>query len=72
MVSFTGSNAVGKQIMGQAAQGLKKVLLELGGKSPNIVFVGADLDKFAASAATRRCFNRGWSRLRAPPTTTRS
>ena len=52
MVSFTGSDAVGKKIMGQAADGLKKVLLELGGKSPNIVFAGSDLDKFAASAAT--------------------
>ena len=41
MVSFTGSDAVGKQIMSQAAEGLKKVLLELGGKSPNIVF-GSD------------------------------
>ncbi|HEU5480392.1 MAG TPA: aldehyde dehydrogenase family protein, partial [Candidatus Tumulicola sp.] len=37
--------------MGQAADGLKKVLLELGGKSPNIVFAGADVAKFAASAA---------------------
>jgi aldehyde dehydrogenase (NAD+) len=52
MVSFTGSDAVGKQIMGQAAEGLKKVLLELGGKSPNVVFAGSDLDKFAMSAAT--------------------
>jgi aldehyde dehydrogenase (NAD+) len=52
MVSFTGSDAVGKRIMGQAAEGLKKVLLELGGKSPNIVFAGADLEKFALSAAT--------------------
>ncbi len=51
MVSFTGSDAVGKKIMGQAAEGLKKVLLELGGKSPNIVFAGADVEKFAASAA---------------------
>jgi aldehyde dehydrogenase (NAD+) len=52
MVSFTGSDAVGKKIMGQAAEGLKKVLLELGGKSPNIVFAGSDVDKFAMSAAT--------------------
>ena len=37
--------------MGQAAEGLKKVLLELGGKSPNIVFAGSDVAKFAASAA---------------------
>ena len=51
MVSFTGSDAVGKRIMGQAAKGLKKVLLELGGKSPNIVFAGSDLDKFAFGAA---------------------
>jgi aldehyde dehydrogenase (NAD+) len=51
MVSFTGSDAVGKLIMGQAAQGLKKVLLELGGKSPNIVFAGSDIAKFATSAA---------------------
>jgi aldehyde dehydrogenase (NAD+) len=52
MVSFTGSDVVGKKIMSQAAEGLKKVLLELGGKSPNIVFPGAPLDKFVASAAT--------------------
>jgi len=51
MVSFTGSDVVGKQIMGQAAEGLKKVVLELGGKSPNIVFEGSNLDTFAASAA---------------------
>ena len=51
MVSFTGSDAVGKQIMSQAAEGLKKVLLELGGKSPNIVFAGSDVAKFAAGAA---------------------
>jgi aldehyde dehydrogenase (NAD+) len=51
MVSFTGSDAVGKLIMGQAAQGLKKVLLELGGKSPNIVFEGSPIAKFAFGAA---------------------
>jgi aldehyde dehydrogenase (NAD+) len=51
MISFTGSDFVGKKVMGQAAEGLKKVLLELGGKSPNIAFAGADLDKFAQSAA---------------------
>ncbi len=51
MVSFTGSNPVGKLIMGQAAQGLKKVLLELGGKSPNIIFDGYEISKFAFGAA---------------------
>jgi aldehyde dehydrogenase (NAD+) len=51
MVSFTGSDVVGKKIMGQAADGLKKVVLELGGKSPNIVFEGAHVGRFAAAAA---------------------
>jgi aldehyde dehydrogenase (NAD+) len=51
MISFTGSDFVGRKIMGQAAEGLKKVLLELGGKSPNIVFAGADVERFAQAAA---------------------
>jgi aldehyde dehydrogenase (NAD+) len=51
MVSFTGSDIVGKKIMSQASEGLKKVVLELGGKSPNIVFAGSDIDTFAVSAA---------------------
>ncbi len=59
MVSFTGSDAVGKQIMSQAAQGLKKVLLELGGKSPNIVFEGSNLDKFAPGAAAAFTIHAG-------------
>ncbi|GAA1005089.1 aldehyde dehydrogenase [Acrocarpospora pleiomorpha] len=42
-VSFTGSDATGRQIGGQAARNLKHVGLELGGKSPNIVFADADL-----------------------------
>src|SRR5256714_12927419 len=51
MISFTGSDFVGTKIMGQAAEGLKKILLELGGKSPNIIFAGADVRKFAVGAA---------------------
>ena len=51
MISFTGSDFVGKKIMSQAAEGLKKILLELGGKSPNIIFAGADVKKFAVGAA---------------------
>jgi aldehyde dehydrogenase (NAD+) len=51
MVSFTGSDAIGRKVQAQAATGLKKVLLELGGKSPAIIFAGADLDKAARSAA---------------------
>jgi betaine-aldehyde dehydrogenase len=44
MVSFTGSVEVGKHIMRQAAENVKKVGLELGGKSPNIVFADADFE----------------------------
>lgn len=44
MVSFTGSTEVGRGIMRAAAGNLKKISLELGGKSPNIVFADADLD----------------------------
>jgi acyl-CoA reductase-like NAD-dependent aldehyde dehydrogenase len=51
-IAFTGSTAVGKHIMREGADTLKKVSLELGGKSPNIVFEDADLD-----AAVRGAFN---------------
>ena len=44
MVSFTGSTAVGQDIMRKAAGTVKKVSLELGGKSPNIIFADADID----------------------------
>jgi betaine-aldehyde dehydrogenase len=44
MVAFTGSVEVGKHIMRRAAENVKKVGLELGGKSPNIVFADADFD----------------------------
>jgi acyl-CoA reductase-like NAD-dependent aldehyde dehydrogenase/alcohol dehydrogenase class IV len=43
-IAFTGSTAVGKTIMAQAAQGVKKTTLELGGKSANIILDDADLD----------------------------
>jgi acyl-CoA reductase-like NAD-dependent aldehyde dehydrogenase len=45
LVSFTGSDAVGRMVYGQAASTIKKVVLELGGKSANIVCEDADLDK---------------------------
>jgi acyl-CoA reductase-like NAD-dependent aldehyde dehydrogenase len=51
-ISFTGSTAVGKEIMRTAADTLKKVSLELGGKSPNVIFADADLD-----AAVKGAFN---------------
>lgn len=44
MVSFTGSTEVGRGIMRAAAGNLKKISLELGGKSPNIIFADADLE----------------------------
>lgn len=50
-VSFTGSTGVGRQIIDAARGNLKKVTLELGGKSPVIVFADADLDLAIAGAA---------------------
>ncbi|MGZ4449462.1 MAG: aldehyde dehydrogenase family protein, partial [Nocardioides sp.] len=49
-VCFTGSTAVGKKVMAGCAEQVKRVTLELGGKSSNIVFADADLDLAAASA----------------------
>ncbi|HEX3783654.1 MAG TPA: aldehyde dehydrogenase family protein [Pseudonocardiaceae bacterium] len=49
-VVFTGSTAVGKQIMAGCAEQVKRVTLELGGKNANIVFADADLAKAAAAA----------------------
>jgi phenylacetaldehyde dehydrogenase len=58
-VAFTGSTEVGKLILHAAAGNLKKVSLELGGKSPNIVFDDADVDKAIAGAASAIFFNHG-------------
>lgn len=49
-ISFTGSTEIGTRIMKMAADGMKRISLELGGKSPNIVFADADLEKAAALA----------------------
>lgn len=49
-IAFTGSTAVGRSIMRGAADTIKRVTLELGGKSANIVFADADLERAAASA----------------------
>jgi acyl-CoA reductase-like NAD-dependent aldehyde dehydrogenase len=46
-VAFTGETTTGQEILRLAAGNVKKVSLELGGKSPNIVFADADLDRFA-------------------------
>ncbi|MET0853247.1 MAG: aldehyde dehydrogenase family protein [Microterricola sp.] len=49
-IVFTGSTAVGKRIMAGCAEQVKRVTLELGGKSANIVFADSDLEKAAATA----------------------
>jgi acyl-CoA reductase-like NAD-dependent aldehyde dehydrogenase len=58
-VAFTGSTAVGRHIMKEAADTLKGVSLELGGKSPNIVFEDADLDAAARGAYSAIFYNTG-------------
>ncbi|CAN5716000.1 aldehyde dehydrogenase DhaS [soil metagenome] len=58
-IAFTGSTAVGKLIMRSAADSLKKVSLELGGKSPNIVLADADIDAAARGAFAAIFYNSG-------------
>jgi phenylacetaldehyde dehydrogenase len=58
-IAFTGSTEVGKLILQAAAGNLKKVSLELGGKSPNVVFADVDLDTAIAGAASAIFFNHG-------------
>ncbi|HLF98662.1 MAG TPA: aldehyde dehydrogenase family protein, partial [Methylococcaceae bacterium] len=58
-VAFTGSTEVGRLIVRAAANDLKKVSLELGGKSPNIVFKDADLEVAIPAAAEAIFFNHG-------------
>jgi len=58
-IAFTGSTAVGKIVQREAAATLKRVSLELGGKSANIVFADADLDAAARGAAAAIFYNAG-------------
>ena len=58
-VAFTGSTEVGKLIARAATGNLKKVSLELGGKSPAIIFPDADMDAAIAGAASAIFFNQG-------------
>jgi phenylacetaldehyde dehydrogenase len=58
-VAFTGSGEVGKLIVKASAGNLKRVSLELGGKSPNIIFRDANLDAAAEGAASAIFFNHG-------------
>ncbi len=59
MVSLTGSTATGKQVMRTAADTLKRVHLELGGKAPFIVFEDADVETVAAKATLAATVNTG-------------
>lgn len=58
-VAFTGSTEVGKIIVKAAVGNLKKVTLELGGKSPNVVYDDADIETAIAGAADAIFFNQG-------------
>jgi acyl-CoA reductase-like NAD-dependent aldehyde dehydrogenase len=58
-VAFTGSTDVGKGIMKEAAGSLKRVSLELGGKSPNVVFADADQEAALRGALTGIFYNKG-------------
>ncbi len=58
-VAFTGSTEVGKLILQAAAGNLKKVSLELGGKSPNVVFGDVDIDAAVAGSSSAIFFNHG-------------
>ncbi len=66
-VAFTGSTAVGKRIMAGAAGTIKRVTLELGGKSANVVFADADLEKAATGRPRRRLRQRRPGLLRPRP-----
>jgi len=58
-IAFTGSTAVGKEIMRSASDTLKRVTLELGGKSPNIVFADSDLDSAVRGAINGIFYGKG-------------
>src|SRR5881296_521488 len=58
-ISFTGSTAVGSRIMSLASRDLKRVSLELGGKSPNIIFADSDLEQAATASPMSVFANTG-------------
>jgi aldehyde dehydrogenase (NAD+) len=70
-VSFTGSTRAGRRVGALAADGVKRVSLELGGKSANLVLPDGDLEQAVATGSQQACFNAGqsciaWSRLLVP------
>ncbi len=60
-IAFTGSTATGSEIMRLAADGIKRLILELGGKSPNLVFADADLDDAIPSSVWSIYYSAGQS-----------
>jgi aldehyde dehydrogenase (NAD+) len=58
-IAFTGSTAVGQEIMRSAAETVKRITLELGGKSPNIVFADSDIDNAVKGAITGIFYGKG-------------
>lgn len=58
-ISFTGGTATGRQVMRGAAETLKRITLELGGKGPNIVFADADLHQAVSGALLGAFMNQG-------------
>lgn len=67
-VSFTGSTVAGRRVAGLASQTFKRVSLELGGKSANVILPDADLERAVRTGVHQACFNAGqsciaWSRI---------
>jgi acyl-CoA reductase-like NAD-dependent aldehyde dehydrogenase len=60
-IAFTGSTATGAEIMRMAADGIKRLILELGGKSPNLVFADAELDDALPSSVWSIYYSAGQS-----------
>jgi acyl-CoA reductase-like NAD-dependent aldehyde dehydrogenase len=58
-IAFTGSTSVGQEIMRSAADTMKRLTLELGGKSPNIVFADSDIDSAVKGAITGIFYGKG-------------
>src|SRR5690606_10318704 len=58
-ISFTGSTRVGQRIMQLAAASMKRLTLELGGKSPNVVFADADVETAVRGAINAIFYNKG-------------
>jgi acyl-CoA reductase-like NAD-dependent aldehyde dehydrogenase len=58
-ITFTGSTAVGREILRVAADGIKSVHLELGGKTPNLVFADADIEQAVSGSLFTAFYNSG-------------